>query len=138
MSIKFFDPDSNNNSSSITDPKSDIDIENTIPLCDSCKNVILKPYKDHNKLICPQCLTVYDPKYEYIQIQDQETTLDDLSAKGEMTFINEDKKIRQKTTLNRQNSNLENTDYIKKEFDRYRQTEIIQDKPVRKLNRQKR
>lgn len=129
-SVSFFDPDSDN---STIDPKSDINIENDynneqeeIPLCDSCQNIILVRYKEHNKLICPSCLTIYDPKWEYIQIQDQETTLDDLSSKGEMTFVNEDEKLKQRTTLNRQNATIEdNLDYVKKEFEKYRKMEII-------------
>jgi len=121
----FFDPLDNES----IDPKSDIDIDmEDIPLCDSCKNVILKPYKDHDgKLICSVCMRIYDPKWEYIQIQDKETTLDEIGGnQGKMGFMDEDKKIKQRTTLNRQNNNLEeNMDYVKKEFDRYRQIEII-------------
>lgn len=130
---EFYDANSPLDNSVLED-KSSIDIEEDIPLCDSCKNVILKPYKDH-KLICSVCLRIYDPHYEIIQIQDQETTLDELSSRGEMTFKDEaDKPIRK--TLNHSSAEIEdNLEYVKREFERYRQTEIVDKDTITALNK---
>lgn len=129
INISFFDL--NSESSKIQDKTNDINIENDIPLCGICQNAVLKPYKDQvSKLICPQCLEVYNPKYEYIQIQDQETTLDEISSRGELSFKDDTISIR-KTVIRAEHNNNENLEYVKQEFDKYRQIEII-DKPVRK------
>jgi 5-methylthioribose kinase len=50
--------------------KSDIDLEQDIPLCDISENVILKPLNEqenNTKLICPQYSEIYKPHYEIIK-----------------------------------------------------------------------
>lgn len=123
--------------------KSEIDLEQDIPLCDICENIILKPYKDknkNNKLICPQCGETYNPHYEIIKTQDQETTLDELSTKGRILSYQDDfknKKIRK--TLNHAQARLEDLEYVAREFERYREMEIISDKDtITTLNKTRR
>lgn len=127
MNSRFYDINSPVRGDIIED-KSEIDLEDDIPLCDNCENIILKPINNldennNTKLICPKCGQRYNPHYEIIQTQDQETTIDEISNKGQLTF--KDDTPKPKKTINRQSHNLENLDYVKKEFDRYRQTEII-------------
>lgn len=113
--------------------KSEIDIydDETIPLCDICGNIKLLPYQD-TKLICPNCGHVENPQYEHIQTQAMETTIDEISGRGEITF--KDDSIPQKKTLNRLSNNHENLDYVNKEFNKYKETELV-DKTIRKLNK---
>jgi DNA-directed RNA polymerase subunit M/transcription elongation factor TFIIS len=104
--------------------KSDIDLEQEIPLCNICSYVILKPYKQNHKLFCSSCGKFYDPHYELIQVQDQETTLDELSSQGVITTKQDD--IKPRVTLNREKGNKhENLEYVKKEFEKYHEIEII-------------
>lgn len=127
MSTDFYDANSPLDNSVIEDKSSiDPNDEDTIALCDLCENIILKPYKD-TKLICTKCGQIYNPHSEFIQVQDQETTIDDLSTKGEMTF--KDDSIKPRKTVNRSENNLENLEYVKREFDKYKQEEEIIDKP---------
>ncbi|MDN5844749.1 MAG: hypothetical protein L0H53_00570 [Candidatus Nitrosocosmicus sp.] len=119
---------------SVLEDKSSVDIENDILLCDSCKNVILKPCKD--QLICPACLRIYDPHHEIIQVQDSETTIDEIGSRGEMTFKDDGKDKPIRKTLNHSSVDIEdNLDYVKKEFDRYKQTEIIDKDTITALNK---
>lgn len=111
--LEFYDTNSPIGGSTIED-KSEIDIDNDIPLCDICQTIILKPYQDNTKLICPKCGHIYNPHYEVIQIQNQETTIDELSDRGQLTFKNDT--INAKKTVNRSSQNLENTDCVNKEF----------------------
>lgn len=132
----FYDLTSPLNNTIIED-KSDIDLEQDIPLCDICQNVILKPYQN-NKLVCPQCGNIEDPHYEIIKTQDQETTLDELSSQGTLTYQDDfkDKKIRK--TLNHADAKLEDLEYVAREFERYRQIEIIDKDTITGLNKTKR
>lgn len=126
MSSDFYDANSHIGDMILED-KSPADIDEDIALCDSCSNIILVPYQD-NKLICTRCGNIYDPHYELVQIQDKETTLDELSSQGELGYKDESKKPISKT-LNHKEARLENIEYVKKEVERYRQIEII-DKDV--------
>lgn len=124
---KFYDL--SNSASGIAD-KSNIDIydDDPIPLCDICKNIRLLPYQD-TKLICPECGHIENPKYEHIQTQAQETTLDEIGGRGEISYQVDS--ISQRKTKNRLENNHENLDYVNREFDKVRQIELV-DKEVRK------
>jgi hypothetical protein len=115
----------------IKEDKSDLDLETDIPLCDKCSNIILKPLnnlENNSKLICPNCGEIYDPHYEIVQVQDSETTIDELSSQGTLTYHKDAEKeiTKQSKTINHKEARLEdNLEYITKEFERYRQVEII-------------
>ena len=64
--------------STVLEDKSSIDIDNGIFLCDDCENAILEPFRN-SKLICTRCGQIYDQPYGLVQVQDQETTIDELS-----------------------------------------------------------
>lgn len=125
----------------IREDKSEIDLETDIPLCDICENIILKPLnnqENNTKLICPKYGNIYDPHYEIIKTQDQETTIDELISQGTLTYHNDDTKVRHRKTINHKEAKLgDSLEYVTKEFDRYRQIEII-DKPVSSLSNTKR
>ena len=139
----FYDLTSPLNRESIED-KSEIDIEKDIPLCDKCENIILKPLnnlENNTKLICPQCGEIYDPHYEIVQVQDSETTIDELSSQGTLTYHKDAEKDIKKIskTLNHKEAKLEdNLEYVTKEFDRYRQIEIIDKDTITGLNKTRR
>ncbi|VFJ12402.1 hypothetical protein [Candidatus Nitrosocosmicus franklandus] len=57
-SSEFFDIDSPLGGSVIED-KASIYLDEDIPLCDDCKNIVLQPYLD-NKLFCTKCKGAYD------------------------------------------------------------------------------
>lgn len=85
---QFYDTDSEYDNavpprSEIPDPE-----DEQIILCDSCAtgNIVLKPYQG-NKLICPNCLNVYDPYFEYLKHQDREFTIDsDTATSGILSY----------------------------------------------------
>lgn len=120
--IEFYDANSPLDSTFLED-KSSIYIDNDIALCDNCENVILESFKD-SKLICTRCGQKYHPHCELVQVQDQETAIDELSSQGEITYKNDTQKPISKT-LNHIEAKLEDTEYGKKEFERYRQMEFI-------------
>jgi len=113
--------------------KSDIDIddEDTIPLCDICSNVKLLSYQ-HNILICPACDHIENSKYEHIQSHVLETTVDEILGRGEITFKGDT--IPASKTKNRLENNHENQDYVIREFERFRQRELVA-RNSRKLNK---
>jgi hypothetical protein len=122
----------------IKEDKSEINLEDDIPLCDHWENITLKPLnnlENNSKLICPQCGEIYDPHYEIIQTQDQETTLDELSSQGTLTYQKDDTKIKHHKTLNHKEPNLENQEYVTKELERYRECEIVYDTKMNLTNR---
>ena len=87
--IEFYDANSPQDSTVLED-KSSIDIDNDIALCDNCENVILKPFE--TQLICTRCGQIYDPHYELVPVQDQETTIYELSSQGELTYKDDTQK----------------------------------------------
>lgn len=108
---------------SVIDDKSPADLEEEITLCDICDNIILVPYQD-TKLLCPKYGNVDNPHYELVKVQDSETTIDELSSQGELSYKDESRKPIRKTH-NYSEANLENIEYVNKEFERYRDMEII-------------
>lgn len=135
MSSEFYDANSPLANTAKED-KSNIDLENEIALCDYCENIILKPYQD-NKLICTKCGQVYDPHYELVKVQTQETTLDEISSQGKLSYKDESKKPISKTH-NYKEARLENQEYVAKEFSRYKQIEIIDKDTITGLNKTRR
>ena len=111
MSSDFYDANSPI-ANTVKEDKSPADIEDDIALCDSCSNMILVPYQE-NKLICTRCGQVYDPHCELVKVQIQETTLDELSSQGELSFKDESSKFIRKT-FNHSQTKLENIEYVKK------------------------
>ncbi|MDF0682499.1 MAG: hypothetical protein P0116_16195 [Candidatus Nitrosocosmicus sp.] len=112
--------------------KSDIDLddEDTIPLCIICSNVRLLPYQD-SKLICPNCGHIENPKYEHVQTRALETTIDEISGRGELT--DKDDAIPVFKAKNRLENYNENLGHVNREFSKYRETELV-DENSRKLN----
>jgi hypothetical protein len=64
--------------SMVLEGKSSIDIDNGIFHCNDYENVIVEPFRN-SKLICTRCGQIYDQLYGLVQVQDQETTIDELS-----------------------------------------------------------
>jgi DNA-directed RNA polymerase subunit M/transcription elongation factor TFIIS len=126
MSTDFYEFSGTSSTNSQVEDKSDIDLEEDIPLCDICQNIILKPYKNTHKLFCSVCGNIYDPHYELIQVQDRETTIDELSSEGVITTKEDE--VKPRITLNRDKGNKhENLEYVNKTFSKYREVEIIKD-----------
>lgn len=99
----------------------DIDTKSDILLCDYCGNTVLVSY--HDKMMCPTCLHIYEPNWEFLKHADQEGTIDDIgSNKGAMDFVNDDPHFKPRLTLNRKKlEEDEDPDYIKKDREyRYR------------------
>jgi hypothetical protein len=142
MTSDFYDLTSPLNNTTRED-KSDMDIESDIPLCNNCENIILKPLnnlENNTKLICPQCGEIYDPHYEIIKTQDQETTLDELSSQGTLTYQKDDTIINKLSkTINHKEARMDdNLEYVTKEFEKYRQIEIIDKDTITSLNKTRR
>ena len=132
----FYDINSPLGNTTIED-KSNYDPDTDIVLCDDCENIILKPYKD-NKLICPKCLEVYNPHYELVKVQDSETTIDELSAQGELTYHEKAHNDKIRKTLNHAKERLEDLEYVAREFERYHEIEIIDKDTITSLNKTRR
>jgi len=129
MTSDFYDLTSPLNRNTKED-KSEIDLETDIPLCDNCENIILKPLnnlENNTKLMCPKCGNIYDPHYEIIKTQDQETTIDELSSQGTLTYQKDDTNTKLSKTLNHAQEKLEDLEYVAREFERYREIEIIKE-----------
>ncbi|KAA2282181.1 hypothetical protein [Candidatus Nitrosocosmicus sp. SS] len=120
---EFYDANSPLGSTTRED-KSGYDPETEVAFYDNCENIILQEIKNGNKLQCPKCGNICNPHYELIQVQDRETTIDELSSEAVLSTKSDEVKIR--TTLNREKGNKhENLKYVKKEFERYKEIEII-------------
>lgn len=109
--------------------KSDIDVtddEDTVILCPLCINgikMIPKP-KEPYKIICIECGHQIDTKWEHILVEDTETTIEDISDRGTMTY--KDDSLKQRVTANRLKYDLEEEpEYLKKEFSKYRQSKTV-------------
>ncbi len=72
----------------------DIDLNNDVLTCDTCKNIVLVKYSQ-NRLVCRQCGQVYDPKFERLDHQAQESTVEDIAARGQLSYQQDEGKIRQ-------------------------------------------
>ncbi|MDR4490826.1 MAG: hypothetical protein R2685_07980 [Candidatus Nitrosocosmicus sp.] len=133
----FYEFSGTSSTNSQVEDKSDIDLEgDDIPLCDICQNIILKPYKNTHKLFCSVCGNIYDPHYELIQVQDRETTIDELSSEGVITTKEDE--VKPRITLNREKGNKhENLEYVNRTFSKYREVEIINKDNVRPVLRKK-
>lgn len=121
---------------SVLEDKSPADIDSDIILCDICHNIKLEEYQE-TKLICPKCGNIYDPHYELVKVQETETTLDELSSQGELGYKDDTNKPISKT-INHKEARLENQEYVKKEFERYHELEIIDKDTITGLNKTRR
>jgi DNA-directed RNA polymerase subunit M/transcription elongation factor TFIIS len=138
MLLEFYDINSPLGNITIED-KSNCGHETDIVLCDDCLNIILKPYnKGNNKLICPKCLEVYNPHYELVKVQDTETTIDELSAQGEISFHEKVHADKIRKTLNHSTERLEDIECVAMEFERYKEIEIIDKDTITGLNKTRR
>ena len=120
----------------ILQDKSRYDPDNDITLCDSCSNILLVRYQEY-KLLYPKYGNVYDAHYELVKVQEQETTLDELSSNGELGFKDEGDKIVRKI-LTHKEAKLENIEHLNKEFQRYRDMEIIDKDTITGLSKTRR
>lgn len=75
-------------------------------------------------MICPQCGEIYNPHYEIIKNQDQETPLDELSTQGTLIYQKDDTKTKLSKTLNQSQARLEDIEYVAREFEKYKEIEI--------------
>jgi len=130
----FYESSGTSSTNSQVEDKSDIDLDEDIPLCDICQNIILKPYKNTHKLFCTECGNIYDPHYELIQVQDRETTIDELSSEGILTTKEDE--VKPRVTLNREKGNKhQNLEYVAREFEKYKEMEIIDNTNLQLRNR---
>lgn len=122
--MSFYDPDELPFSS--VEPKykhTDLIQPDSIPiLCDICQDGRrLVPYQE-TKLICPTCLDVVDPHFEYVKHAVTESTIDEESEynTGELSYLDkyptnmtETKKTRIRTKMEHDNA----PDYVKREIE---------------------
>lgn len=136
MPSEFYDINSPLGSTTIED-KSNYDPDSDIPLCDDCGNIILKPYEG-KKLICTKCFRIYNPHYELVKVQDSETTIDELSSQGELSFHKDAHNDKVRKTINHAQAKLEDIEYVAREFERYHEIEIIDKDTITGLNKTRR
>ncbi|HEX5519440.1 MAG TPA: hypothetical protein VFX18_03285 [Candidatus Nitrosocosmicus sp.] len=87
-------------------------------LCDTCPGGIkLVLYK--TSLVCPQCQTMTDPKWETVQHQTMESTIEeDLEFRtGELSFIEKSDDKPQKTQARKNIDEDELPEYVKDEIE---------------------
>ena len=80
--------------------------------------------------------TFYNPHYEIVKVHGTERTLDELSSHGEMKFKDDTQKSIKKI-LHHLGAKLENKEYVKKEFEKYHEMEIMDNRNI-SLQRRKR
>jgi hypothetical protein len=121
--MSFFDFDDNKNTGAL-EPKhtrEDLLDGDTAPiLCDNCPDGrVLQPYQK-DKLICPNCMNVYDPYFEHIKHDTIETTIDELADTntGKMAYL--DDTTQNKIPVTKIRKKLEKDsmpDYVKQEIE---------------------
>jgi uncharacterized CHY-type Zn-finger protein len=97
-----------------------IDTDNNPILCDICNNgVKLAPF-GQDRLICPNCMNVYNPKFDTIKHETIETTIEDMqdTHSGTLSYVEDSKHEPTKTRI-RKKLGLDEAlpDYVKKEID---------------------
>lgn len=89
-------------------------------LCDICNNgVKLEPF-GQDQLICPNCMNVYNPKFDTIKHETIETTIEDMqdTHSGTLSYVEDSKHEPTKTRIRKKLATDEALpDYVKKEID---------------------
>jgi len=96
------------------------DFHDVVVLCDLCGgNIRLEPFQG-GKLVCPRCLSVTDPTFDYVKHDIVETTIEEDrdNDNRQMGFINDDPKLRDKTKIRKKmEEDAELPDHVKQELD---------------------
>jgi hypothetical protein len=120
--MSFYDFDDRRSENEI-EPKHNVDdlldSDTTPVICDNCiDGRVLIPYQK-DRLICPNCMEVYNPIFEHVKHETLELTLDELADTntGQMGFVDEKgakpavTKIRKKLEVDQM------PDYVKREIE---------------------
>jgi hypothetical protein len=121
--MSFYDFDDRRSENEI-EPKGNRDdlIDDDQPplLCDVCPGgVVVQPYQ-RDKLICPQCMNVYNPTFEHIKHDTIETTIDEYADthSGQMSYVETEAQTKPTITKIRKKLEVDNMpDYVKREID---------------------
>lgn len=117
--MKFFELGSEKSNNPDIKSKVDVDPQNDNMLCDYCGNTILKSYQG-DKMICPTCLHIYEPNWEFLKHENKESTIDEMETRGQLGFVSENNNSPKVTLSRKNNDDNQEPDYILRE----RQTRI--------------